>query len=227
MEHDAIMRRTRQRRRRRSFGNAGIVAATCVLAAIAVAGVAGLVGRGAGSEPAGTGDISIVVTGIPAAPIAGREDAAQTWAGSRLFVWGGGMTNWDAVTSPASNRFVHHFLNDGALYDPTTGAWTPLPVSPLSPRMSAVALWDGTEVVVLGGRNAHTTVPSAAAYDPRTNAWRSLPDPANCPFLGAMVGGRIYAFGACTGRGAQTLRGFDRVSAFGGGMDSSAGAAAS
>ncbi|MGA9344685.1 MAG: hypothetical protein WBV37_06255, partial [Nocardioidaceae bacterium] len=208
-QHDPTVRRTRQRRRRRRLGNAGIVAAICALAAIAVASVAGLIGGDAGPESAGTSDVSIVVNGIPVAPIAGREEAAQTWADGRLFVWGGGIATWDAVTSPASNGFVHHFLDAGARYDPVTGAWTPLPASPLSPRMSALALWVGSEVVVLGGRNAHTTMPGAAAYAPRVNAWIRLPDPANCPLLGATVGNRIYAFGACTGHGPQTLRRLD------------------
>jgi hypothetical protein len=66
-----------------------------------------------------------------------------------------------------------------------TGHWRELPAAPLSPRADSLAVWTGTEVIVLGGEenpcppNADCAVAGedlrdGAAYDPATNSWRRI-----------------------------------------------------
>ncbi|MEU4425682.1 hypothetical protein AB0F81_34095 [Actinoplanes sp. NPDC024001] len=71
---------------------------------------------------------------------------------------------------------------------PGSSGWSALPDSPLSPRESAVGLWTGREVLLVGGSDAPPCPPAAscvrdptplldgAAFDPATNRWREIAD---------------------------------------------------
>src|SRR5262249_43665357 len=89
--------------------------------------------------------------------------AASVWTGRQLFVWGG--------TGAGSQP-----LADGALYDPATGTWRPLPAAPFRSRGDATAVWTGRQVIVLGGRGGEgRTALDAAAYDAAADRWSPLP----------------------------------------------------
>jgi hypothetical protein len=108
---------------------------------------------------------------LPRGPLSARTNAATVWTGQDMFIWGGD----DTLSGGAS-----HAADDGALYNPSTGTWQQLPPSPLSARVSATALWTGSEVVVIGGSPAVEphgveSFTSTAAYNPATNSWHRLP----------------------------------------------------
>lgn len=77
----------------------------------------------------------IALSGVNAPPP--RAGHAAVWTGSKMLVWGG----CDGT----------HCFADGALYDVSANAWTPLPPAPLEPRAPAAAVWTGTELIVWGG----------------------------------------------------------------------------
>jgi len=80
-----------------------------------------------------------------------------------VLIWGGRSTTTDS----------------GAVYDPATGTWQPLPPAPGIPRFSAAAAWTGSEAIIWGGSpaNAEFFVPDATgiAWNPATASWRELP----------------------------------------------------
>jgi hypothetical protein len=105
---------------------------------------------------------------LPPAPVEGRPTAAGAWTGTEMIVAGG--------TTGDSSEF--HVFADAAAYNPKTHAWRKLPPMP-TPRTEATAVWDGTELLVIGG---HTIVGGrlaylarGVAYNPSTNHWRWLP----------------------------------------------------
>jgi hypothetical protein len=87
-------------------------------------------------------------------------------------------------------------------------AWVALPSSPLSPRASAVGVWTGAEVLVVGGEPEAWCPPIAdcaapefsaladgAAFDPASRSWRRIAD-APMTFAGnasaVAAGGDVY-----------------------------------
>ncbi len=85
-------------------------------------------------------------------------------------------------------------------------AWRTVPAGPLSARWAAVAVWTGTEVLVVGGSAGRPCPDTAscaapervltdgAAYDPRARTWRTIA-PAPVPVMWGqpvMVGGTVY-----------------------------------
>jgi N-acetylneuraminic acid mutarotase len=112
-------------------------------------------------------------TKLPNSPLTTRFQPVVVWAGDQLIVWGG--------QSGAHGSTLH---GDGAAYDPATRRWTTMPSAPISPRVSAAAVWTGSEVVIWGGYNDLSSASSlhvtntGAAYNPKTRTWRTL---ANSP----------------------------------------------
>ena len=135
-------------------------------------------------------------TRIPPAPLAPRADQRAVWTGSKMLVWAGD-----------NPRLFEIVYGDGAAYDPATRRWTPLPKSPLSPRVYNSAVWTGRQMIVWGGGvigeqaelPATQVVPpgtlfdDGAAYDPATNQWTLLP---NAPRTTGSGHGAVW-----TGRG--------------------------
>jgi N-acetylneuraminic acid mutarotase len=139
--------------------------------------------------------------GLAQAPLAGSQQPIGAWTGKELFVFVG---NLDPNGKPWPKRLAR-----AAAYDPATDSWrriAPLP----APRNGATAVWDGHEVLVVGGAGlarAGRPAPLARvgfAYDPATNRWRRLPP---------MESGRFGSAAVWTGRqlllwgGSQTANG--------------------
>jgi hypothetical protein len=106
---------------------------------------------------------------LPAPPLDIRSGSAVVWTGKELVVWGGSVDPNIVVGVPPRN------YQDGAAYNPSTGAWRPLSPSPLpaSAETSVAAMTERGVVIVRGSETA--------LWDPTTNQWRSLPDvPTSC-----------------------------------------------
>jgi hypothetical protein len=89
----------------------------------------------------------------PGAPSA-RMMASAVWTGNVVIVFGG--------TDANGNPF-----RDGAIYDPSSAMWTPLPANPMVGRRSAPsAFWDGTRAFFWGGLNSMGGgIPNADRFD--------------------------------------------------------------
>jgi N-acetylneuraminic acid mutarotase len=124
---------------------------------------------------------------LPGSPLAGSQHPLGAWTGRELVVFVGGL---DPNGKPWPSRLAR-----AAAYNPATNTWrriAPLPAA----RNGANVVWDGSEVLVVGG-SAVTRVghaPAAAAvgfaYDPASNRWRRLPP---------MESGRVGAAAVWTG----------------------------
>lgn len=101
---------------------------------------------------------------------------------------------------------------DAAAYNPTTRKWRKLPSLP-TPRRNATAVWDGRDVLVVGGETPSTTPPyrrlllGVFAYRPSTNKWRLLrPMPrGRTGHLAVWAGKRLLVVGGLTLRKAKAL----------------------
>jgi N-acetylneuraminic acid mutarotase len=125
---------------------------------------------------------------LRSSPLAGSQHPIGAWTGRELIVFVGGV---DPNGKPWPARLAR-----AAAYNPTTNTWrriAPLPVSPAG----ATAVWDGREVLVVGG-----TV--GLAYNARTNAWRKLPRTDSSRFGAATVwtGKRLLVWGGSKTAGA-------------------------
>jgi hypothetical protein len=136
--------------------------------ASAVRNDATLYGDGASYNP-----ITKKWTTLPPAPLSARSDAGWIWTGSSLVVFGG-----YAGDAPDGSQALD---SDGAEFTPATNSWRKLPPSPLSPRFDPQLLWDGKQVLVIGGNPVDTSdngpgyARGSAAYDPSRNRWTMLP----------------------------------------------------
>ena len=109
------------------------------------------------------------------APLAGGQEPEGAWTGRELIVFGVRNPDGPALTTAAA-------------YDPATGKWRRIASLP-APRYGAQAVWDGREVLVVGGSSR-----VGYAYDPRTNRWRTLP-PADAGSFALWTGTRLLAAG--------------------------------
>jgi len=126
---------------------------------------------------------------LPRGPLAGSQHPIGAWTGKELVVLVG---NTDPDGKPWPARFAR-----AAAYNPTTNSWRRIAPMPAS-RDGANAVWDGRELLILGGTIPRGDgVPLAAktgfAYNPRTNQWHSI---------AALPGGRIGSVSVWTGRQA-------------------------
>jgi hypothetical protein len=125
---------------------------------------------------------------LAAAPIGGQQRPVGAWTGSELVVFGGRDADGKRV--------------GGAAYSPATDSWHRIAPQPAL-RGGANAVWDGGEVLVVGGTGAPRggrapkLAPVGLAYNPATNRWRRLP-PMESGRLGAAVvwtGRRLLVWG--------------------------------
>jgi N-acetylneuraminic acid mutarotase len=86
------------------------------------------------------------------------------WTGTEFIVAGG---ETDVYTNP-SGEPTQVIDRDAAAYDPRTKTWRKLPPMPMA-RDGGSAIWDGHEMIVVGGGVAR-----GVAFDPGTNTWRWL-----------------------------------------------------
>jgi spore germination protein GerM len=110
------------------------------------------------------------------APLRGETSSAGAWTGRELIVVSGARA---------------------AAYSPATDSWrllAPLPEA----RAGASAVWDGGELLVVGGKNAPT---DGFAYDPGTNRWRRLApmDAGRAGAAAVWTGKRLLLWGGETG----------------------------
>ncbi len=125
---------------------------------------------------------------LPPSPLAPSQAPAAAWDGHELIVVVGPLDP-DGRPWPAG-------LARAAAYDPATRVWRRI-APPPAPRSGASAIWDGREVLLVGGTAAPLAgrAPAPArvgfAYAPASNRWRRLP---------AMGAGRVGAAMVWTGR---------------------------
>ncbi len=103
-------------------------------------------------------------TRLPPAPISGRTDAAITWTGAEMLIWGGSRPDQTVAA-------------DGAAYNPRTGGWRSLPPTPLQARSGVSNVWAGSTWFIWGGfiASGSSRAIDGATYTPATNTWRLLP----------------------------------------------------
>jgi hypothetical protein len=118
-----------------------------------------------------------------------RNGHVFEWTGKQLLVWGGNVVGGNSL-----GAFV-----DGALYDPSSDAWSPTAQAPFAANQTGVILWSGTRLVVFDGTYTGT---SGWIYDPLADRWSSIaapPQPLTCSGLrvqaGALVGGCLPSSG--------------------------------
>ncbi len=125
---------------------------------------------------------------LPASPLSPRVTPASVWTGSAWFLWGG-----------YAGAYGNQHPADGALYDPATRTWTPLPAAPVTTYRDAQAyLVGGKVVLVTTGERASARRLHADVYNPATNGWKALPTlrlskrHANQQLTGVAAGHDIY-----------------------------------
>jgi hypothetical protein len=114
---------------------------------------------------------------IDPGPLAARTGHSVVWTGSEVVVWGG----WGDETG--RQRY-----GDGAAYNLASQHWRKIAAAPLTPRQKHVAVWTGSEMLIVGGDD-HT---DGAAYDPARDTWRRLP-PAPFPIGAGDTVGEAHA----------------------------------
>lgn len=70
----------------------------------------------------------------------------------------------------APNRGVDRTADDRGRADPRTRTWHRLPPMPVA-SSGGTAVWDGSEVLFVGGTNAAGSPVATEAYNPATNRW--------------------------------------------------------
>ncbi|WP_432979578.1 hypothetical protein [Dactylosporangium sp. CA-233914] len=104
-----------------------------------------------------------------------------------------------------------------------SAAWRRLPDGPLTAREGAIALWTGTEVLVVGGSAAPPCPPTAscvppdrlltdgAAYSPASRTWRAIaPAPEPVAWADAVVVGQVaYVLPSAPRGGTSSLLAYD------------------
>ncbi len=151
------------------------VAAICVAAAASAIALGSLVTYGLSNGSPTVADAvaqpdasreTVTATGpwrsepVPVGPLTPRGGHSVVWTGSEMLVWGG-----------SADDSGQELLNDGAGFDPANGAWRRIAATDLAPRERHVAVWTGTEMMVVGGVGRQ----DGAAYDPAADSWRDIP----------------------------------------------------
>src|SRR4051812_5461424 len=83
-----------------------------------------------------------------------------------------------------------------------TGSWRPFNAGPLSVRNDSVAVWTGTEMIVIGGINVENEqlLTDGAAYNPTTDTWRSIASLPNAvrPLSAVWTGNDVIVWSSAT-----------------------------
>lgn len=174
------------------------VVVTLAVGVIALVSVRAL--DGSEDDPAGVAAGAwTVVTEPPIEMEWSRVGGITTWTGERMLTFGG---TGIAVGCGESGPF-----DDGASFDPATGAWTTIATSPLGRRADPAWAWTGDELIVWGGQDALGCMgdpgvsDSGARYDPAIDTWDDLP--------AAPIGARMAMASAWTGEQLLIWGGID------------------
>jgi N-acetylneuraminic acid mutarotase len=133
-------------------------------------------------------------------PLAPEQQPLGAWTGRELVLFVSGI-------SAADGKPYADELARAAAYDPATDTWrriAPLPER----RAGAMAVWDGKEILVVGGRDGNGSPAGVGlAYNPATNGWRRLPamETGRMQAVGAWTGSRLLVWGGELGRQALVL----------------------
>ena len=133
-------------------------------------------------------------------PLGPEQEPLGAWTGRELVLFVSGLSAADGEPLPGD-------LARAAAYDPASDSWrriAPLPEA----RRGANAVWDGKEILVLGGRTgdgARAVVDFA--YNPATNGWRRLPglETGRTGAVAAWAGRRVLVWGGDLGRSSLVL----------------------
>ena len=135
---------------------------------------------------------------LPPSPLAGRFGASGAWTGKELVV-AGGIGNPDGGGPP--------LFRDGAGYNPVTRTWRTIAPMPLN-RHGATGVWDGREVILIGGFRGDEPATRPLAYNPVTNRWRWLPAvPYRSEFAAVWTGRQVLVWGGLTAAGSPPPHG--------------------
>jgi N-acetylneuraminic acid mutarotase len=91
---------------------------------------------------------------------------------------------------------------NAAAYQPGNRRWRPIAPLP-APRNGVSVVWDGLEVLVVGGSDGTGPLPAVGyAYDPAKNRWRTLPpmESGRRDAAAVWTGTRLLLWGGVTGR---------------------------
>ena len=129
----------------------------------------------------------------PRSPLGGRNGVFGAWDGKELIVAGGAREE--------TNGF--HTFATGAAYDAAAKTWRTIATLP-APRQDAAAVWDGSQVLVVGGSRIGTSATHyysrGLSFDPSTNQWKTLPPMAYPRTAAAAVwtGSQLLVWGGAT-----------------------------
>ena len=136
---------------------------------------------------------------LPASPLAPTQRPQGAWDGRELVILVSGV-------DPDGNPYPAGFAR-AAAYDPTTNTWRRI-AAPPERRSGAVGVWNGEQVLFIGGSAARFGKPvtkTGLAYDPVRNRWSRLPPSPTFTygFVAVRAGGRVVAWGGYPAHGAQ------------------------
>jgi Kelch motif len=132
---------------------------------------------------------------LPPSPLSARHTTG-VWTGKEVIVAGGSQPqNYRGNASDQT-------FSDAAAYNPVTRTWRRLPPMP-QPRVGGTMLWDGTDVLYLGGGRVGASAPAADgfAFNPVTGRWRWLPamEFSRSSFAAVWTGRQVLIWGGMTG----------------------------
>lgn len=132
---------------------------------------------------------------LPPSPLSARTGITGAWTGHEVIIAGG-------FRPPGDAAHPYRTFASAAAYNPATGTWRRLPPMP-EPRSGAMVVYDGRDVLYIGGRRAEAGAPSAGgvAYRPATNSWRRLPamEFARWDAVAVWTGRDVLIWGGTTG----------------------------
>ena len=131
-------------------------------------------------------------------PLAPDQAPVGAWTGRELIVLVSGINPADGKSWPAQ-------LARAAAYNPISDTWRRIAPSP-AVRTRANAVWNGREVLVVGGtgapRGGRAPTPAAIglSYNPAANSWRRLPSTGagRAGAAAAWAGRRLLIWGGTT-----------------------------
>src|ERR671937_858036 len=99
-------------------------------------------------------------------PLAGAQHPIGAWTGRELILFVGNLNPDTGKPWPAR-------LARAAAYNPATDTWRR--IAPMPAYHADNAVWDGRELLVVGGVAGRAAARVGLAYNPATNRWRRLP----------------------------------------------------
>jgi Bacterial Ig-like domain len=138
------------------------------------------------------------------------SDARAVWTGTKAIVYG-----WE-LGDVGDFGIVGEGRNGGGIYDPATDTWQPgfPPSGQPSSRFSFTATWNGSSMIIWGGRFGDAIRGDGALYDPESDAWAPLTPPvdlniaATYSHTAIWTGTELIVWGGLTANEEATNQGF-------------------